>query len=35
MGLLKNIIYGAIAVTVPIAGIAIIGLLSDGDDPEV
>ena len=35
MGLMKNIICGAIAVSVPVLGVALVGLLYDGDDPEV
>lgn len=35
MGMIKNIIYGAIAITVPVVGVALVGLLYDGDDPEV
>lgn len=35
MGLLKDIIYATVAITVPVAGIVLVGLLADSDDPEV
>jgi len=35
MGLMKNLLYIAVAASIPVVGVAVIGLLYDGDDPEV
>lgn len=35
MGLIKNLIYVAVAASIPVVGVAVVGLLYDGDDPEV
>jgi hypothetical protein len=31
----KNILIGITALTIPIAGVVLVSLLADGDDPEV
>lgn len=31
----KNILIGITALTLPFAGVVLVGLLADGDDPEV
>ena len=35
MGLMKNLFYIAVAASIPVVGVAAIGLLYDGDDPGI